>query len=47
MDNELTLLRDKLYKLIEHEEINSPEVLELSRELDIYILKYYKPEMAF
>jgi Spo0E like sporulation regulatory protein. len=46
MESELTALRDKLYKLIEQKEINSPEVLELSREIDIYILRFYELDIA-
>lgn len=42
MDSDIASLRDKLYEMMESEEINSSKVLELSRELDISILKYYE-----
>ena len=42
MDNEITIFKDELYRMIECEEIDSPKVLELSQELDILILKYYE-----
>ena len=42
MDNEITIVKDQLCKMIECEEIDSPEILALSQELDIFILKYYE-----
>lgn len=42
MDNEISILREQLCKMIETEEVDSPEVVALSQKLDIFILKYYE-----
>jgi hypothetical protein len=43
MSLQLDRLKDKLYSMIESNNgLNSEEILELSRELDIYIVKYYE-----
>lgn len=42
MKSDIAELRGKLYRTIESDGVSSPKVLELSRELDILLLKYYE-----
>lgn len=41
LENEITVLREKLDSVVKTERINSDNVLELSRKLDVLIVGYY------
>lgn len=44
MQKEIEILREKLNKKIEENMLNDDEILQLSQELDLLILKYYKSD---
>jgi hypothetical protein len=42
MNNKIQELKDKLDKMLSEKPISSPEILDLSMEIDVLIVKYQK-----